>query len=141
MLFQLENFVDKQLSIPNHYSICYKIYLSILYLNPLILVKREWDGKGKIQLSKKCSDRENVQPAIFSSFVKLDFDNIFHYHGNTKQLKNKISIIQQIHDIQHISYHTQHFVLSVSSMYAILPSSIQELKNLAIFKIDKQQGE
>ena len=40
--FQLKSFVDKQLSIPTHYSICYAI--TILDLNPLILTKWEWDG-------------------------------------------------------------------------------------------------
>ena len=39
-----------------------------------------------------------------------------------------------MHGIQHISYHTEHFVLSVSNMYKILASNIQELKNLAIFQ-------
>ena len=38
-LFQLESFVDKQLSSATHYSICYIMYSSILYLNPLILTK------------------------------------------------------------------------------------------------------
>ena len=33
----LECFVDKQLSIPTHYSICYTICFSILYLYPLDL--------------------------------------------------------------------------------------------------------
>ena len=42
-----------------------------------------------------------------------------------------------MHKIQHMSYHTEHSVLSVPSKYKILASRIQELKNLAIFKTDK----
>ena len=39
IFYRLESFVDMQLLISTHYSICYTICLSILYLNPLTLTK------------------------------------------------------------------------------------------------------
>ena len=44
-------------------------------------------------------------------------------------------------EIKHISYHAQHFVLTVSSIYKIWALRIQELKILNIIKIDKCQGD
>ena len=59
LFLKLESFIDKQLSISTHYSICYTICLSILYLYPFIFITRERERQGISQLVKKISE-ENI---------------------------------------------------------------------------------
>ena len=68
--------------------------------------------KRNNSVGKKVYQR-NYLEAIFSSIDYFDFDNIYHCHEFTKELKNQMKQkkrcntcqIIQMHRVQHVSYH------------------------------------
>ena len=129
--FQGVILVDKQLSIPTHYSMCCKKYLLILYLYLFNLTTERCDRKGIIWLVKKNFITEKIFGRQFS--VALINFILAIVIINTKILSHsKMGTENKTLHAQNLAYLIRAF--QSCTMYKSLVPSIQKLKSFAIFR-------
>ena len=137
----MESFADKQISIFIHYSICYTICLSILYIYRLTLTTEDWDRYWIIQFVK-IFPTEKIFARQFS--VVMIHSILTTFLITMEILSNSKMKCNSKNEVCHINawktaYPISHFEFCFKLLKHVQNFSLKN--SWAIIKIDKWRGE